>query len=61
MSVQTLFELIVKMAELHNTQIVILDNEDKLQEYLGNYKRLYFMVENDEIVSLCTLSNKYIK
>ena len=26
------FELIVKMAELHNTQIVILDNEDKTKE-----------------------------
>lgn len=26
------FELIVKMAEMHNTQIVILDNEDKTKE-----------------------------
>ena len=26
------FELIVKMAELHNTQIVVLDNEDKTKE-----------------------------
>lgn len=26
------FELIVKMAEMHNTQIVVLDNEDKTKE-----------------------------
>ena len=41
-----------------NYLIYLLDNEDKLAEYLGDYKKLYFMIENDEIVSLCTLSDR---